>query len=80
MCLKPRWHVPVQNLVKYPPGPKNISSASLQHKNITYFYALTPVNEFRNQEETKPVEARIASTKPRNTSLTLFYAQKISWL
>ena len=59
--------------------PKNISSASLLPKNITYFYALTTVNENKNPE-IMLIEARIASAEPRNISSTMFYAQKISSL
>ena len=60
-------------------GTQNVSSASLQPKNFTYFYALTPVNEHENPE-TMPFEARIASTEPRNISLTIFHVQKTSCL
>ena len=55
--------------------PKGICSASLQPKNITYCYALTPVNGHKNPE-TMSIEARIASTEPRNITLIMFYAQK----
>ena len=48
---------------------------SLLPKNITYFYALTTVNEHKNPV-TMPIEARIASTEPRDISLTMLYATK----
>ena len=31
MCLKPRWHVPVQNLVKYPPPPGDKTNYIIFH-------------------------------------------------
>ena len=55
--------------------PKNISAGSLLPKNITYFYALTPVNEHKNPE-TMPTEARIAFTEPKNISSTMFMPKK----
>ena len=34
MCLKPRWHVPVQNLVKYPPGGKEENFQNQLHHSV----------------------------------------------
>ena len=54
--------------------PKNISPASLLPKNITYFYALTPVNEHKNPE-TMPIEGGLPLQNPE-ISFRLCYMPK----
>ena len=45
MFLKPRWHVPVQNLVKYPPPPWGGIWVRAQRAKI-WFCGLAPGNFF----------------------------------
>ena len=58
--------------------PKNITSASMQPKNISLFYIYIYINLYMNIKypQTMQIEVRISSIEPRNINIKMFGVSK----